>query len=296
MAGLFVIFILLDLLFTHTIKSKDYYRHKGQFVLNLSNRDVDYIVLGNSRAYHGLSTRLIDSAYLISGLNLGIEGANLADCKMVLEKFIEGNNNSKIVLLELSFEKLSTNSYSEFCMPEFIPYIDDDIIFNAIKQTTGVLSGCVLRYVPFSKFAMYNQHWKPELIVRSMISNLDYKGFDHWGNSPINRIMTNIPETREIDLNNTSYELLNDIFELASKNKMTLFLYSSPYLKYQVKLDYRLNDVRKHLMKIDSSYEDLSNSLHDMKYFADVNHVNILGMKYCSNEIGKRLREALNDN
>lgn len=270
-----LIFIFLDFYYTKTISNSNYQKNKAQFALNLKNTKTDYIILGNSRAFNSLSTNIIDKQLKTKGLNLGINGTGLAENLMIFDAFLENNNTTKMLILEITFSALQNETYSEFSFPEYLPYIDDEKIYSAFIETYGKRKAFALRYIPFYKYALYNGFWRIQDILRTSISkNYSYHYFDNSGNLFLPTGTFHCSKNEKSIIKTTKKNSkLQEILSLCKKNNIDVLLYTAPYYNLNVEKKTLHQLIEANLKNYD--YYDFTDKFKKQeKYFRDCGHIN----------------------
>jgi len=292
---LYIYFFSIDLFFTKTIKSS-FHIHKGQFALNQKNKNLDYIILGNSRAYHSISAKIINDSLKLKGLNLGIEGVNIANVYLILDDFLKNNNHVEFIFLEISIDKLFLESYDTYSLPEFIPYINNKNIFNAFKDTKGYFYTYSLKYIPFYKYMLYNKFWKPNDIFTSFYKKKYSSGFDNTGSNLINeqfkgKFNYDFKDNKKIKTN----IMLDKINNLCKVNNIKLVFFSSPYFNLNVVNNKSTNIYFRFLNKYNRKFLNYTDIFKNKtSFFKDYNHVNKKGAIIITDKIIYELKNEFN--
>lgn len=261
--SLIFIFWVFDIFYTYTIKHSDYKKNKAQFILNKKHTKTDYVILGSSRAFNSISTKIIDADLKTFGLNLGVNGTGLAENALLFKEFIKNNNSTELLLIELSVDEILNEKYDAFSFPEYLPYIDNSKIYNAFKQLYGKNEAAALKYAPFYKYAKYNSFWRfQDIFTATIYSDYSYGYFDEKGNYYLpkgNFKCSEITDSVKIKTFKKN-KYLNELEQLCNQNGIRIIYYTAPY--YNLKIE-------------DTSFEKLIQTNVDTNRYAYFNFIHL---------------------
>lgn len=304
---LFFNYILL-FLFEYILKIKysELYISKPSYIINLKNRQFDYVVGGSSRVHNNFNTLLFDSVVKKNGFNIGFEGSTLVENYLTLYLFLKNNNKTKAYLLQLEDRTLSYKNSIEnktFHNYLFLPYLGDWQVDEAFKNSVPLYKFMLWKYIPFFKYAEYNKYYSVKKIIRPakpekwLIENKGYEelqkdckeGFPH-------KEYKSITDPISVDSVNLYY--LDKIRLLCKTSQIDLILYSSPiYLKsYQ---SYTSQNLHSELLKYVNKYQLLyCNFMTDPLFAADSLyldevHLNAKGTDIFTAHLAHHLKNSL---
>ena len=268
-----VFFWLLDLGFTYVFK-KGYYT-KIQWLYTLENKNYDFAIHGNSRAFTTVDIPVIEKATGKNGINISVDGSSIPDQYLMLKIFLKNGNKIKKLYLQVDPFSSNTEEIFDFAIPKFLPYIKDPMVFDHFKQFGK--EWYAYRYVPFYRYAKYNTLWG---IHEVLIDNFKIlpQDFDKYGDFFYPNVNYKGPDSLRhmtFDLNG-KYKFLNQIIELCKLNNVELILFTAPVADIILDKGYYANAENfKKLMQNKAvsyyNYGDLYG--HDPKFFYNQIHI-----------------------
>lgn len=258
---------------------KDY---KPAWVLSQNSLEVDFAVLGSSRAFSAFDMNLMEKITGKSWINLGANGSGLAENFMALHLFLKRNKVGTVliqidveVLVGAAHEKNKIHPYS------FLPYWTDSVVRSVLVREIEPLSSPVLRLTPQLRYFYFNKYFSPKEIVRRLMIG---------GNSgeALSRLLGAEPldqrslssgggvkkENRAVITDYTINPYLSKILELTRENDVEVVFFTAPI--YFGKLDEVVSFGQE------TGYEVLLPDIRlqqDESLFSDTSHLNEKGRR-----------------
>lgn len=265
----FVLLSLFDLTYTY-IYTKSIPRNKTKYVLDLKDKQVDYVFLGSSRVENHIDTKLVKQLTSKTALNLGIQGAKLDDNYMLLQLLI--NNKVKIGTLFLQVDYIfNKETPSVIVSSEALPYIKTNEI---VRKHVQLSDSNYLSYyhIPFYRF-MLNDY---KIGFREFFSaTIGKKSKTDFEDGFVPKDIKFIKEGA-FELPNTIIEK-NKIFDLidmtCKKNNINVVYFCAPFCSYVSESKY-IDKLKTKIPRL----KDYSKALND-EYFYNCGHLNATGAK-----------------
>ena len=232
----YTVFAALDSIVGNIIRKES--PTKQHQILNITNQNFDFVVLGSSRAFSGANINLIEKEFNVNGLNLGCSGIGIAEQKLLFQKFIE-KNSTKLLCLQVDYTSLNSdllkNPFNQYL---YFPYMGDTIVDYALAEETAALRYILWKYIPLFRYAEYNSEYRKMIFSNT----LNYQLEENSGYlAPKKRIIDmkdhkipafyksakNVAST-EIQIKQKDFLHLIKISEICRLNDIKLFLYTSP--------------------------------------------------------------------
>ena len=248
----------------------------------------EIIIFGASRAWLHIDPAIIEDSLGLSAYNLGLDGYAFDMQKCKWDFYVNRNKLPKVVIFSLDYFTLTKNN-GLLNINQFLPYIDDTIIYNKTKNYQG-LSWCDY-HLPFVRYIDHFQSISDAVLSsRFPDSNISKKRNGFWGNPRTwnDDLKNAINKLNCIDSEIDSATVSNfDIFvaDLLNKNIKVVFVYSPEYIEGHKIIKNRI-EVFKIYTKIadkykikffDYSYDSMS---YDISNFYNANHLNNKGANY----------------
>ncbi len=283
---LFVVFYVLDIVFTSVFKNG--YYNKTQWINQLENREFDYIIHGNSRAYTTIDVGRLNKETGLHGLNISVDGSSITEQSLMVQMFFAKKNKTKALFLEIDFwtdsvsgtSSINLERVSKFDIPKFFPYLKEDLVFDHYKDFGA--AWYVYRYIPFYRYAEYNSIWGPHQIAIDMFHLLKpeydqngghfYTNFDYKGDTTIKRMPFD---------SKGNFKYLNRIIAECEKNNMKLVCFTSPVANIRVDKEYfdSIETLRQMLASKNVQYHNFAHIFSgQFEKFIDETHINPRGV------------------
>ena len=205
---------------------------------NISNEEFDYAYIGSSRVLNMVDVNQIDAQLNTNGINLGRGGANYRTLYMVLNSFVEENDN-KLKKLFIQIDPFTLYRDSLYNKPNydhyFYKYADNKEIascFNKNQSLYWYKYLPILKYIEFNKvynithfFRSFSEHSKFDLSKGSslLIKHLPFKPDE------------SLSEAR-LGFNEEDLIFLNKLLAFARKNHIEVELYTAPIYNFETTL------------------------------------------------------------
>jgi hypothetical protein len=303
---LLLILFAADFLFGTMIRKNP--NSKISWAFQKQNTAYDVTVLGSSRAFQCIDvptfTQVLGNNS--TGINLGVLGASYEESFMIFKHFLDNKNSTKILLVQVDIEGLDEKEFKSLRIANFLPYIGEPTVFHVLKDRFGKRA-YILKYVPFFKYAEFNEEIGPKRIIESLVAR---PSFTDTGTRLIDRkldcgneLARKTPQSYSISSARESY--LRAIVKLAQQNNIETCLIMAPYFAHACRLQTNRNDIIAHYKSIASEYQisfvtwdDNEKICSDPNYFSDCEHVNkqgaILFTRFLAEQHKKNTKIALN--
>ena len=285
--------LLYGLSFTY-----DYFIRKNDFnkvwwLDHFRNKKYDFVFLGNSRVYTMIRTDTLERSWNQKGLNISLDGADLAQQYLMLHSFLKNNNRTKKLYFNIDFSELAMQQNNDMRVWCFLPYLNDYEIYSTLKENYGN-KVFAWKYIPFYKYTEFNSKIGL-LTVANSFFYLEKKPFNSYGD------FMNVPN-RKFNLKDTFADKIIEpkylnilyfekILQLCKENKIELHLYTAPVNKIISRTWLNRKDIiNKFILplagKYGADYTDYTELplSENPDLFADVTHLNSEGrsqwMKY----------------
>ena len=273
-----------DMLFGLIIRNNT--NSKISWIFQKQNTAYDMVVLGSSRAFQCIDVPTFTQTLgqNSTGINLGMLGASYEETFMTFRHFLNNNNSTKILLVQVDIEGLDENQFKSLRIANFLPYIREPVVFHVLKDRFGHWA-YLHKYVPFFKYAEFNEEIGPKRVIESLIARPD---FSDTGTKLIDRTLastteklSDIPQSYEIHFTRERY--LRAILELARLNQIESCLIMAPYFADASRLQTNRTAIIDHYKSLAKEYEitfviwEDPKMLSDPNYFFDYEHVNKRG-------------------
>ena len=258
----------------------------------------DIIFIGASRTYYHVNPAVIDSITHKCSFNLGFEGCNLLEMNLALQTYVKAHKAPEMVVVDVPMLGFAVNRQPFFNPNIYYPYLDQPIIYNALKPYKRVF---MLKHFPFLRFMETDDMLRQNAVLgflgkKNTDNRTHYKGFITFGTDtvslPLIRRYTFVYEIDQIGIN-----LLNKIITTCKTNNIKIVLTYAPEYHYW---DESINkNFFPTLQKIaaeqnipfwDYRKEQLC---HDHTLFIDEHHLNEKGANLYSRILANDLAKTL---
>ncbi|NER12173.1 hypothetical protein GWK08_01850 [Leptobacterium flavescens] len=134
--------------FTHSVP-----RNKVQYVLQMEPQHIDYIFLGSSRVENHIISRQIEEKTGKKAINLGIQGAQLADILLMIKLLDEQKITYDKIFVQVDYN-YSVKSKSGISKSYALPYISNPVIAADLEQNDKRF--LYYKYIPFYRYATHD--------------------------------------------------------------------------------------------------------------------------------------------
>lgn len=180
------IFLFFLILFIAAFFSDKYLGNKhaankainANWVWQMNNVNVDYIVMGSSRVKSGFDVVRVDSILNTNGLNLGEHGIGIVEQGLLINRYFS-KNKAKYLFLQVDYASQNSEDFPyPFHYYNYFPYMGDSVVDNTICGNIGVAKYLFWKYVPLYKYAEFNTEYIHELFLDKIKIKTDSKGFE----------------------------------------------------------------------------------------------------------------------
>jgi hypothetical protein len=301
---LFLLVILIVILFIldyFTTKKLYHVNTKQNWVLNLKNRNIDYVVVGSSKTESGIDVKEIQNLTGLKGINISISGIGIQEQYIIFSEFIQFNK-TKTLLLMVDFTTLNPNEFS-YPFHEYLYFhrMDNRNINSIIYENSSTKKYLIWKYLPFIRYAEFNSEFK-QLIFNKHKLNIDSYGFlkptefiindeNHKKNvfdAKLHSVKNTIPGNGKIIIVKQAQDYFLKILDLCSTKNIEVILFSpAENTNASVKFEKKIRPQTRNYFKAISKkrkilYWDFTNSsfsLNPTNFTNDHVHLNPIGVK-----------------
>lgn len=263
LASVIVLAIVFDMAYTY-VYNNGTHRNKLMWVREMNNQQVDFIVLGSSRANNHIDPVQIHNATGKNGFNLGVNGFSAFESHLMLIQFLK-KNKTKEVYVQVD-SRYRQDEPDPIGSKVWLPFIYEDYIYNEFKSF-GSEFKCY-KQVPFYRY----QKFESRLGYRDVVTSFMGKGFDYEPLSGYTPRYATLKEDKPY--NRDKYIIqentqINKIIERCNKEGVEVFFFTSPIYRFE-------GDITP-LGKYLPNYHDFKDSIGERKLFGDQVHLNAQG-------------------
>lgn len=238
-------------------------RNKFQYLRQMQPQRIDYVFLGSSRTANHIVPDIVTALTGKKALNLGVEGAGLADNLLTLKMLIDRKIEIKHLYLQVDYV-YNSSDVTLLGNTDALPFIHDDVVSTHLKGKMKDFYPCY--YIPFYRY-MVSDH---RLGVREAGMSLarraprtdlqtGYVALEgHTDSGPVK-----LP--REIARSNTS---LDEILSICKSRKIRLTLFCAPF--YPGTDTAYISALKKRL----PGFHDFSGTITNPQLFYNSGHLN----------------------
>ncbi len=237
-AILLAVLCLLDLTYSKILASRSL--NKVSWIFNKHNENYDFAVLGDSRVLTCIDVKAMEHYSQLKGINLGTSGSRPVENYLVLSRFLK-TNKLKMVLLQLDatigMDIVSPNNdklpfYGTYA---YMPYIHDSDVFDIISEYTSPIKYLPWAYVPFIRYAEFNNEYNPAGFLKGNDTSMDEAGYEKLTRkarqcvSPDSLNPTAKVDQKDIDsFTRKNLSWVKKIIALCKANNIQLAIFTSP--------------------------------------------------------------------
>ncbi|WP_159023054.1 hypothetical protein [Formosa sp. L2A11] len=242
-------------------------RNIPDYIMQLTPKDsLDYVILGSSRALHGLDPLLIKKQTQKKGFNFGVPGSSFFEIKLTVKQLLK-KNITKNIYIQVDY--IWNEVYnSEVPTIGWLTYINDREIYNDFKEIDSKNEYILYNKIPFYRYIKFDSKLGFRELLMSLF-NRHTSEIENSGYAPLFGKLKNSKSTFKYTLNQNINPHVAEIIALCKKNNINVFFFTAPIYNFQGN-----NTV---LTKNLTNYTDFSNSVSDFKLYQDNTHLNING-------------------
>lgn len=247
-------------------------KYKPAWILSQKDRDVDFAILGSSRAYSAFDMNLLDSITDKKWINLGSNGSGMAENYMAFNHFLK-RNIVNTILIQVDVDVLvgNTNEQNRIHPYSFLPYWHDSVVNAVLKKEIKSLDNFLIGAVPQFRYFYFNKYFSPKEIVRRLMINKEPdQTLDRlFGGEPIDerskKVGVKIKKEKRNHFENFDLNpYLLKIIDLAESRKINILFFTAPIyygefdavISYMEQSDYPTYLPEERLQKDESLYLD----------------------------------------
>lgn len=282
--AIFIVFYLLDLLFTDAYKKGSYF--KTQWIYSMTGLHYDYAVLGASRSLTAIDMKVANAKSGLNGINLSLDGTLPTTQYLILKIFLEHGNSTDHLILNVNPWQIGIDSISHFSFPRFLPFVHDSIVFNFFVDYDK--EWIAYKYIPFYRYAKYNFDWGIGMYLNTAFSLVkpDYDKYGSFFYPFTNYVGSKSKYDYLFDMSN-DFKNLKLIIELCKEYDIRLTVIFLPVVNLNYNHAYQDNagQFRNFLKGYGVEYieyRDTYNGQYEL--FTDENHFNRYGVEKYTQE------------
>jgi len=264
------------------------------------NINADIIILGSSRAWVNVSTRIIDTVLGANSYNLGIDGHNFKMQKCIYEVYLKNNHKPELIIHCLDITTLS-QQIELYNLGQTIPYLKDPIVSNTTKYYIGY--EWIDYYNPFTKYFTRHENLKIGLLEYFNLYNYKstkYKGYKNnvvsW-DGKYDLFINNNPQGLWVSIDKEVLHSFDQYLAKNCKDNIETVLVFPPELKeaqaFVLNKDSIINIYKSLSQKYNLRLIDFSNDsiCLSRKYFYNSSHLNKIGAEIFTLKLASLLQE-----
>jgi hypothetical protein len=263
-----VAMVVLDALYTATYRNCKP-RNKMQYIYKMQPRQIDYVFLGSSRTANTIIASDVEKITGKRAINLGIEGAELADNLLELKLLVARGVKMEKVLLQVDYV-FGNEKISEIANQAALPFIHDTVVANFLRPRADDFTA--MANVPFYRY----------MKTDFMLGFREFFFSAAGKTSKVDLSDGYIPLNGNMKENSTFHwpatiakdnKVIEEIREICAKNNVELVLFCAPmcsaatHKEYVAELKQRLPDLH-----------DFSAAIPDSEFY-NCRHINANGAK-----------------
>jgi hypothetical protein len=262
-----VIQFSLDSIFLNTLLRSNF--RFSEIYNDSKSKKYDAVCFGNSRGVNSFFTPSINNVNS-KFYNFSYNGLNIQNISTLLMDFVDSNNTSKHVFIEIStiFNSNKENSFSKLNLYSSL----SDRIGNGIKNSDYNLY-LISKYLPLYK---YNNELYYRVLYYLNKSDQNWVNEYRISQSLIDKV--NKMNDFDLQLNEKDLNELNRLLAFLNSKNIETTLYIAPYLpSYRSKISNYESNLKKIELYLNTEVLDLSLYITEQSYFADRVHTNKKG-------------------
>lgn len=161
-----IVLTLFDAFWSNWIKKQT--NEKQIWVLNKVNEHYNIAFIGSSRVFTGINIDSIKIKTNKTAINLGCDGASLMENYVVLKQFLSAGNKIDSLYLQLDkFALIDMNKAYSYPFHDylFLNKLQEDEVKEAIIKYKGFLRYIFWRFLPYLKYAEFNNFYNPKVFI-----------------------------------------------------------------------------------------------------------------------------------
>lgn len=262
-----LIITLIDLVKTNYIINFDLRKKTNNFK-QISDKNFDIVVFGNSRVNFNIDTRCAQDSFNLKVYNFGIPGSNLPDIYQAINYFYEFGGKSKLILIQLDndFPEKNGNIISS-----------QELVINARGNFDNRYLKSIDSY-PEVYLPHYIYSFNRDLSWREDLKRLFYNGRknEYLGFRPLYDTIAKPIEMHFSSLKDSN-PWINEIESLIEEKNSRLAFFTSPVFYSNME---EARSYYKRLSELCHPYINQSELLEDCtNCFKDGNHVSYIGAR-----------------
>jgi len=254
----------------------------------------DVLFLGSSRTEMHFHPKFFDQITGLKSYNMGIEGATVRLSWALLKTYCYNHKKPKFLIFNVDYFFLDNDSNRIVNFPRYFPYLDNYYLKQELSKIDKRINSFYynpFHSLPYTQINYLSASLHGWLGILGKYDTLMYKGFQTNFTNEIVLDKQRKPFYAHISATNREY--LDSIISFSNKQSIKLVLVTTPVsvsVKRQVLNKKTLSIEMKHFIKSKKiDYFDYTDSLKfdNPVFFADVNHLNLIGAKYFTESFSK---------
>ena len=276
----------------------------------------DVVFIGSSRVLRQINPIVFDSISGLKSYSLGIDQIGIIECKMLINSYLQYHQAPKMVVLNIDLSRFMFNTDSEgpYNIDEYLPYLDNDLIYNELSRYNWryryvKLTKFLYGFYPIQKLMVQNDSEKRERLLHpnrtiqpdsTIFRNRGFIANDaNWNTVAEEELrQVNRQATSETPVTAEGFKLLEEFCQVCQRKNIKLTLLFTPWfsgIKKNSNHDEVLEKVAQIATKHQAVFKDYTGiSISQSKdYFYDCWHFNLKGAYQYSAILARDLPQLL---
>lgn len=260
--------------------------------------NADLLIMGSSRAWTTISSKVLESSLGLNTYNLGINGHNFYLQKLKFDTYTIKNQHPKYIIQSLDTKTLERRE-DLYDYQQFLPFLEDKQVEKATKAYRGL--GYEDYFIPSFRYRKDHDLIKvglQEFLGVRHYENNKFKGFYaydmEWSEASMKILKNNYPN--HIEVHDSSVNAFEQYIKDLKSKRIQLFFVYPPYFYEAQELttnkDSVLNYYAEIAAKNDIPYWDYSKDSLSFKkeLFMDYHHLNRKGAILFTEDLAKKIK------
>jgi hypothetical protein len=267
-----------------------------------SKINADLLIMGSSRAAFHISPQIIDSTLSLNSYNLGLSAWHFDMQYARFRMYLQHNHKPKYIIQNVDVygfsKRVDVADYQQF-----LPYINDTIIQNTIKNHQGEFDVYqrnfpLLKYKNDSKIAFegFFNFVGFGYLYDTTSKYKGYQGNNYVWNKDFEKFKKRFPKGAKYKFDANIKSQFNEFLSFCKKENIKVILVYAPEY-FEVQPFYKnknelINLCDESVKKYDCHFLDYSKSSlsYNRQYFYNSQHLNKYGSKLFSRDLGEKLK------
>ena len=135
--------------------------HRAPWIFQQEGQELDYVVLGSSRALNVIDINTIDSTLGTTGMNIASSGSSPAQNYLFLRRFHEHGNSFNTVIMNVDWSNFHSDSAYSYPFSDyaFMPLMSEGWVADIYYDEVSLWKYATWRTLPMMKYAEFNNKY-----------------------------------------------------------------------------------------------------------------------------------------